>query len=58
MIGKVFEVEEIDEVDQAWVTMWWNSDGEEIEGHGIGLAPSQMELVGDGGTLTSSAETS
>ena len=57
MIGKVFEVEEIDEVGQAWVTMW-NSDGEEIEGHGIGLAPSEMELVGDGGTLTSSAETS
>jgi hypothetical protein len=23
MIGKVFEVEEIDEVGQAWVTMWW-----------------------------------
>ena len=58
MIGKIFEVEEIDEVGQAWVTMWWNSDGEEIEGHGIGLAPSEMELVGDGGTLTSSAETS
>ena len=57
MIGKVFEVEEIDEVGLAWVTMW-NSDGEDIEGHGIGLAPSEMELVGDGGALTSSAETS
>ena len=58
MIGSVFEVEEIDEVGQAWVTMWWNSDDGEIDAHGIGLAPSEMELVGDGGTVTSVAETS
>ena len=49
MIGNVFEVEEIDEGGQAWVTMWWKSDGEEIDGHGIGLAPSEMELVADDG---------
>ena len=47
MIGNVFEVEEIDEGGQAWVTMWWNSDDGEPDGHGIGLAPSEMELLLD-----------
>jgi hypothetical protein len=25
MVGNVFDVEEIDEAGQAWVTMWWDS---------------------------------
>ena len=58
MIGNVFDVEEIDEASQAWVTMWWNSVDGEIDAHGIGLAPSEMELVGDGGPITSVVETS
>jgi hypothetical protein len=29
MIGNEFEVEEIDEAGQAWVTMWWNSEDTE-----------------------------
>jgi hypothetical protein len=57
MIGNVFEVEEIDEVGQAWVTMWWTSVDGETDAHGIGLAPSEMEFVGDGGPITSVAET-
>ena len=56
MIGNVFEVEEIDEAGQAWVTMWWDSDDGEIDAHGIGLAPSEMELVVDDGTANSVAE--
>ena len=38
--------------------MWWTSVDGEIDAHGIGLAPSEMELVGDGGPITSVAETS
>ena len=56
MIGNVFEVEEIDEASQAWVTMWWASDDGEIDAHGIGLAPSEMELVADDGTESSVAK--
>ena len=56
MIGNVFEVEEIDEAAQAWVTMWWDSDDGEIDAHGIGLAPSEMELVTGDGTASSVAE--
>jgi len=56
MIGKVFEVEEIDEVGQAWVTMWRNSEDGEMGGHGIGLAPSEMEILSPGGTENSHVE--
>jgi hypothetical protein len=56
MIGNLFEVEEIDEAGQAWVTMWWNSEDAEMDGHGIGLAPSEMELLSHGGTENSDAE--
>jgi hypothetical protein len=42
-------VEEIDEAGQAWVTMWLNSEVEEMDGHGIGLAPAEMELLSPGG---------
>jgi hypothetical protein len=31
-----------------WVTMWWNSEDGEMDGHGIGLAPSEMELLSPG----------
>jgi hypothetical protein len=48
MIGGVFEVEEIDDGGRAWVTLWWDSDDGEIDGHGIGLASSEMELLGGG----------
>lgn len=47
MIGSVFEVEEIDDAGQAWVTMWWNSADGEIDAHGIGPAPTEMELFVD-----------
>jgi hypothetical protein len=57
MIGKVFEVEEIDEAGQAWVTMWWDSDDGETDAHGIGLAPSEMELVADDGTTNAVEKT-
>jgi hypothetical protein len=50
MIGGVFEVEEIDDGGQAWVTLWWDSEDGEIDGHGIGLASSEMELLDDGST--------
>ena len=50
MIGGVFEVEDIDNGGQAWVTLWWDSDDGEIDGHGIGLASSEMELLDGGNT--------
>jgi hypothetical protein len=45
MIGDVFEVEEIDEAGQAWVTKWWPLADGETDAHGIGLAPLEMELI-------------
>ena len=49
MIGEVFAVEEIDDGGQAWVTKWWNPDGRDTDAHGIGLAPSEMELTPQAG---------
>jgi hypothetical protein len=45
MIGGVFEVEEIDSAGQAWVSKTWSAGNGEFDGHGIGLAQSEMELV-------------
>jgi hypothetical protein len=45
MIGKVFEVEEIDEAGLAWVTKWWHLAGGNSDAHGVGLASLEMELV-------------
>jgi len=45
MVGNVFEVDEIDDQGLAWVTKWWDLGGGETDGHGIGLAASEMELV-------------
>jgi hypothetical protein len=45
MIGDVFEVEEVDALGQAWVTKWWKDGRQHSYSHGIGLSPSQMELV-------------
>ena len=48
MIGGVFEVDEIDEWGQAWVTKWWDAADGDLDAHGIGLSPSEMEvIVGD-----------
>jgi hypothetical protein len=47
MIGEEFEVEEIDEGGQAWVTKWWDIGDGEKDAHGIGLAASEMELVAE-----------
>jgi hypothetical protein len=44
MIGAVFAVEEVDGGGQAWVTKWWNLGGGKIDVHGMGVAPSEMEL--------------
>jgi hypothetical protein len=49
MIGGIFEVEEINEHGHAWVTKWWNRDGPNPFSHGIGLSPSEMEVVDDAG---------
>jgi hypothetical protein len=45
MIGALFEVEEIDAAGLAWVTKWWDLETSDPSGHGIGLSPSEMELV-------------
>ena len=45
MIGGEFEVEEIDSSGQAWVSIMWSVGEGETDGHGIGLAQSEMELV-------------
>jgi hypothetical protein len=56
MICNEFEVGRSTKLGQAWVTMWWNSEDGEMDGHGIGLAPSEMELLSPGGTENSHAE--
>jgi hypothetical protein len=45
MIGDVFEVDEIDEQGQAWVTKWWDVGNGDFDAHGIGLSPSEMQVV-------------
>ena len=45
MIGAVFEVDEIDEYGQAWVTKWWKDGPRRSFSHGIGLSASEMEVV-------------
>jgi hypothetical protein len=50
MIGDVFQVEEIDSAGLAWVSKMWSVGDGETDGHGIGLAQSEMELV-EGQTL-------
>ena len=49
MIGDVFVVEEIDDGGQAWITKWRSLGGGETDAHGIGLAPSEMELTPSAG---------
>ncbi len=48
MIGKEYEVEEIDEYGSAWVTQWWNRGEGQKESHSLALAPDEMELVSQG----------
>jgi hypothetical protein len=49
MIGKVFEVEEIDEYGHPWVRKSWSNDEEgTCSSHSIALDPHEMELVEDG----------
>ena len=45
MIGGVFEVEEVDQWGQAWVTKWWDAGDGDLDAHGIGLSSSEMEVV-------------
>lgn len=45
MIGAEFEVEEVDQHGQAWVTKCWDRGNGEIDGHGIGLSSSEMLLI-------------
>jgi len=45
MIGGVFEVDEVDKWGQAWVTKQWDVGDGDIDGHGVGLSPSEMEVV-------------
>ena len=46
MIGKVFEVEEIDEHGRPWVKQSWRNEQEgACHSHSISLASDEMELV-------------
>lgn len=45
MIGKIFEVVEIDEYGSAWVSNEWNRDDGKIESHSSALGPDEIELV-------------
>lgn len=45
MMGKEFEVEEVDEYGCAWVTQWWERDSDEKESHSLSLTSSDMEVV-------------
>jgi hypothetical protein len=46
MIGEVFEVDEIDEFGQTWVTKWWKNEADETAlCHSVALAPHEMVCV-------------
>jgi hypothetical protein len=45
MLGGEFEVEEIDEHGQAWVTKWWKRNAGESQSHCLGLAPAEIGLL-------------
>ncbi len=46
MIGEVFEVEEIDEYGQPWISKWWQDEGQRsLHSHSVALDPHETELV-------------
>ncbi len=46
MIGEVFEIEEVDEYDQPWVSKAWPNEAEgKFNSHSVALEPHEMELV-------------
>lgn len=46
MLGKIFEIEEIDEYGQAWIRKsWFESEGGTCRSHSIALAAHEMEAV-------------
>jgi len=45
MIGETFEIEEIDEYGQPWVTKWWRNEDGNFHSHCVALAPHEMESV-------------
>ena len=46
MVGEVFEVYELDEWGQAWVSKdWFRDDAGHGRGHSMGLDSHEMELV-------------
>ena len=48
MIGEVFEVEEIDEYGQPWISKSWPNEKEgQCRSHSIALESYEMELVSD-----------
>ncbi len=46
MIGETFEIEEIDENGDVWITKWWERGNGEFESHSLRLAPAEMVRVG------------
>jgi len=47
MIGKIFEVNEIDEYGGAWVEMLFGENGDEFHTHRVSLDASEMEVVNE-----------
>lgn len=45
MIGKEYEVDEIDEYGSAWITQCWSCGEGKTESHSLALAPNEMEVV-------------
>jgi hypothetical protein len=45
MIGETFEIEEIDENGDAWITKWWERGDGELESHSLRIVPAEMERV-------------
>jgi len=46
MIGKAFEVQEIDEHGHAWIEEWWRDEGESTcRSHSLALDAHEMELA-------------
>jgi len=46
MIGETFTVEEIDDQGSAWISKCWSSGEGQENSHSLGLAETEMELVG------------
>ncbi len=47
MIGEVFDVEEIDEHGNPWISKWWRDEDGRSHSHSIAFGPLEAELINE-----------